>query len=131
LLREHRGDGHIAGLVIEGLRGIDALVIHAAYEGWPGELLRDSRTWDADSWNASVADLRRRGWLTDDATVTLTPWGRERRRWIEDRTDELAAVAYEPLGNEGIERMITLGAKMVAALGDAGLAVRRALPSAT
>jgi hypothetical protein len=30
LLREHRGDGHIAALVAAGLSGIDALVTHVA-----------------------------------------------------------------------------------------------------
>ncbi|WP_261562517.1 SCO6745 family protein [Frankia tisae] len=130
VLREHRGDGHIGGLVIEGLRGIDALVVHAAYEGWPGELLRDSRRWDPPAWNASVASLRRRGWLTEAATPELTVEGRRRRRWIEDRTDELAALAYEPIGDAGMNRMITLGAKVVAALGDAGLATRLRRPVA-
>ncbi len=130
VLREHRGDGHIGGLVIEGLRGIDALVVHAAYEGWPGELLRDSRHWDPPAWNASVASLRRRGWLTEAATPELTVEGRRRRRWIEDRTDELAALAYEPIGDTGMNRMITLGAKVVAALGDAGLATRLRRPVA-
>ncbi|WP_261557854.1 SCO6745 family protein [Frankia tisae] len=130
VLREHRGDGHIGGLVIEGLRGIDALVVHAAYEGWPGELLRDSRRWDPPAWNASVASLRRRGWLTEAATPELTVEGRRRRRWIEDRTDELAALAYEPICDAGMNRMITLGAKVVAALGDAGLATRLRRPVA-
>ncbi|EIV92579.1 hypothetical protein [Frankia sp. QA3] len=134
MLREHRGDGHIAGLVTEGLRGIDALVIHAAYEGWPGEALRDSRHWDPPAWDASVANLRRRGWLTEaetpESTPKLTAQGRRRRRWIEDRTDELAALAYEPIGDAGMDRMIELGAKVVAALGDAGLATRLRRPAA-
>ncbi|KQC36696.1 SCO6745 family protein [Frankia sp. ACN1ag] len=134
VLREHRGDGHIGGLVIEGLRGIDALVVHAAYEGWPGEALRDSRRWDAAAWDASVASLRRRGWLTEAGTPEsapeLTVQGRRRRRWIEDRTDELAALAYEPIGDAGMDRMIELGAKVVAALGAAGLATRLRRPVA-
>ncbi|WP_055752025.1 hypothetical protein [Frankia sp. AvcI1] len=154
VLREHRGDGHIAGLVLEGLRGIDALVIHAAYEGWPGELLRDSRRWDPPAWDASVASLRRRGWLTEAATPEVTPEvtpeltaavtpeltaavtpeltaeGRRRRRWIEDRTDQLAALAYAPIGDAGMDRMIELGAKVVAALGAAGLATRLRRPVA-
>ncbi|MCM3921881.1 hypothetical protein ND748_09450, partial [Frankia sp. AiPs1] len=144
VLREHRGDGHIAGLVFEGLSGIDVLVIHAAYEGWPGELLRDSRRWDPPAWDASVASLRRRGWLaeaetpeptpepgpTPAVTPELTAQGRHRRRWIEDRTDELAALAYEPIGDAGMDRMIELGAKVVAALGAAGLATRLRRPVA-
>jgi hypothetical protein len=122
LLREHRGDGHISTLVVEGLSGIEALVVHAAFDDLPADLLRASRRWDIPSWDAAVLDLRRRGWLTDDAPLTLTAWGRDRRQWMEDRTNELAATAYQPLGRDGMERMIGLGAKVVAALGEAGLA---------
>ncbi len=93
LLREHRGDGHIAALVVERLRSVDALVIHAAFDGLPASGFRESRRWGAEDWELAVSDLCDRGWLTDDGTLTLTPEGRRRRQWIEDRTDELAAVA--------------------------------------
>jgi hypothetical protein len=121
LLREHRGDGHIAALVVEGLRSVDALVIHAAFDGFPAAGLRDSRRWSAEEWDSSVRDLRARGWLTDDETLTLTPVGRRRREWIEDRTDELASAAYEPLGDQGTKRMTELGTRLLATLGAAGL----------
>ena len=125
LLREHRGDGHIACLVVEDLDAIDALVIHAAFDGFPAAALRGSRQWPEEPWDASVADLRERGWLTDDAEPTLSADGKRRRQDMEDRTDALAAVAYEPLGNDGMERMIELGGAMVAALGAAGLMLPR------
>lgn len=121
LLREHRGDSHIAGLVIEGLGRVDALVVHAAFDGFPAEMLRRSRRWSQVEWNASMAGLRGRGWLTDDVAPTLTPEGSRRRRWIEDRTDSLAATAFEPIGNDGMDRMIELGAKFSQALEDGGL----------
>jgi hypothetical protein len=121
LLREHRGDGHIAALVVEELGRIDALVVHAAFDGFPADMLRRSRRWSAEEWNASVESLRHRGWLTGAEEPTLTEDGFARRRWIEDRTDQLAAVAYEPVGNDGIERMIELGARFSQALEDGGL----------
>ncbi len=130
LLREHRGDGHIAGLVVEGLSGIDALAVHAAFDGLPGELLARSRHWGDDDWRAAVADLQRRGWLAGGEPLTLTPEGRRRRQWIEDRTDQLALVAYEPLGPDGVERMIELGEKAVAALAAVGLSSRARRPPA-
>ncbi|HEY2332694.1 MAG TPA: hypothetical protein VGH94_12320 [Acidimicrobiales bacterium] len=128
LLREHRGDGHIAGLVVEGLSGIEVLVIHAAFDGLPGELLARSRHWGDEDWRAAVADLQSRGWLVESEPLTLTEDGRRRRQWIEDRTDELALVAYEPLGPDGVERMIELGEKAVAALGAVGLSSRARRP---
>jgi hypothetical protein len=121
LLREHRGDGHIAALVIEELGPIDALVIHAAFDGFPAEMLRRSRRWSQEEWNGSVDSLRTRGWLTDAAEPTLTADGSTRRRWIEDRTDHLAATAFVPIGPEGVERMIELGATFTQALEDGGL----------
>jgi hypothetical protein len=40
LLREFRGDGHIAALTVEGLSGLDALISHAASGDVPAEVLR-------------------------------------------------------------------------------------------
>jgi len=121
LLREHRGDGHVAALVVEGLGRVEALVVHAAMQPRFQEVLRRSRRWRREDWQDAMASLRRKGWLTDDDTPTFTPAGRERRQWIEDRTDELAASAYESIGDDGVERMIALGARYTAALDAAGL----------
>jgi hypothetical protein len=121
VLREHRGDGHLAALIVEGLSGIEALVIHSAFDELPPDALRKSRRWDEESWQAAVTGLRRRGWLTDDEQPTLTTGGWRRRQWIEDKTDELAAPAFEPLGPGGTARMRELGDKVAAAMEQAGL----------
>jgi hypothetical protein len=130
LLREHRGDGHIAALVVEGLGRIDALVVHAALMPGFGDGLRRSRRWSMDEWNESMRSLRRRGWLTDDDAPTFTPEGRARREWIEQRTDELAAVAFDPLGSDGLERLIALGGRYTEALeaGGMGTTLRTGIP---
>lgn len=128
LLREHRGDAHVAALTVEGLSGIDALVVHAAYDGIPPDALRLSRRWELDAWQAAIDDLRARGWLTDDVAPTLTEEGRARRRWIEERTDELAASAYAPIGTEGVARMTDLGQTLTRALGDADMIPAHYLP---
>jgi hypothetical protein len=130
LLREHRGDGHIAALVVEGLGRVDALVVHAAMMPGFADGLRRSRRWGVDDWNASMVSLRQRGWLTDDDEPTFTDEGRARREWIEDRTNELAAVAFDDIGNAGVERLIELGGAYTAALEAAGLGsgLRTAIP---
>jgi hypothetical protein len=121
LLREHRGDGHIAALVVEGLGRIDALVTHAAMLPGFADGLRRSRRWSIEEWNASMESLRERGWLTDSSDPTFTDEGKARRQWIEDRTDLLAAKPYEPIGAAGLERMIELGSAFTAALEAGGM----------
>jgi hypothetical protein len=122
LLREHRGDGHVACLVAEGLSGIDALVVHEAFDpAFPKGLLRRMRGWSEEDWSKAIDELRARGWLTADDVPTLTADGWRRRRRIEELTDERAAVAFEAVGPTGVERMIELGAAAAAALRAAGL----------
>ena len=43
ILREYRGDGHIAQLVVRGLSGLEALVTHAAAGDVPEHVLRSTR----------------------------------------------------------------------------------------
>jgi hypothetical protein len=124
LLREHRGDGHVAALVVEGLSGIEALVVHEAFDpAIPTGVLRRSRSWHRDRWATAVEGLRATGWLTDEDEPTLTDRGRSRRQAIEDRTSELAAVAYESIGAIGVERLFELGTEVAAALRTAGLSL--------
>ena len=98
LLREYRGDAHVAALLTAGLCGIEALVTHAASGAVPAETLRTSRAWSEDDWNGAVARLRERGWLTGDADLTFTPTGAARRAEIEKVTDENSVTPYAHIG---------------------------------
>jgi hypothetical protein len=100
-LREHRGDGHVACLTAEGLGGCDTLVLFAASEGIPDELLRTNRGWSEEEWAASRELLAAAGLLDGAGTgAVLTERGTSLRRRIEDRTDELAAAPYAALRPE-------------------------------
>ena len=103
LLREFRGDGHIAALTVEGLNGCEALVTHAAAGDISAETLRATRQRTGDDWLAAEERLRSIGWLDPD--LAFTDLGRERRAWIEQRTDELAAAPYDAIGVDGCERL--------------------------
>ena len=106
LLREFRGDGHIAAMTVEGVHGIEALILHGATGEVPPATLRSSRQWPKDAWAAGEDRLRSRGWI--DGAGALTDAGRTHRQWVEDRTDALAAPAYEVLGADGCERLRSL-----------------------
>lgn len=102
LLREYRGDGHIAALTAAGYSGCEAIVTHVA----SGELPRAfaaSRAWTDDEWAAAEDGLRGRGLM--DASGALTDAGRASRQWVEDRTDELAMAPWERLGDERCRRL--------------------------
>lgn len=122
LLREFRGDGHLAALVVEGVSAPEALVLHAASGDVPAAALQLTRAWPADAWTAAEASLEARGWLdrTGDAPA-LTDAGRVHRQWVEDTTDARAVPAYEVLGEDGCDRVRTLARPFSRALIDAGL----------
>jgi hypothetical protein len=100
VLREYRGDGHVALLVTHGLSGLEALVTHAATGEVSPQVLRSTRQWSEAAWDAAVEALQGRNWLELGDTLRLTTWGGEQRQEIEDRTDKLASAPYEALGEE-------------------------------
>jgi hypothetical protein len=112
LLREYRGDGHIAALVVHGLDPVEALVMHAASGEVPVSFLRSSRGWTDEEWQAGVERLRVRGLLEqadgDGPVPPLTPEGTALRQAIEDRTDELSVHAYQALDDDECAELRTL-----------------------
>ncbi|GAA3441149.1 SCO6745 family protein [Planomonospora venezuelensis] len=105
LLREFRGDGHVATLLAEGVGPLEALVLHGASGGVPTIFLKLSRAWPEEEWLAAEESLRGRGLLAGDE---LTAEGRALKQRIEDRTDELAAPAYAALSDGELARLAEL-----------------------
>jgi hypothetical protein len=103
LLREFRGDGHIAAMTVEGVDGCEALVIHGATGDVPPAVLKASRAWPDDAWAAAEDRVRARGWLDGDGA--LTDAGRQHRAGVESRTDELASPPWAPIGEDGCARL--------------------------
>jgi len=119
LLREFRGDGHIAALTAQGLTGCEALVTHAASGQISGDVLKSSRRRSDQDWQAAHESLRSRGWLDTDGALTET--GRQGRQWIEDRTDELAVAPYAAIGERACAELRSIcrstSAAMAAVIG--------------
>jgi hypothetical protein len=108
ILREYRGDGHVALLLTHGLSGIDALVTHGASGDVPPHVLRSTRGWSGKQWDAAVNSLRGRGWLVEGDDLAFTDWGAAQRQEIEEQTDVLAAAPYAALGEEGCAELRAL-----------------------
>ena len=114
LLREHRGDGHLAALLGAGLTGLEALITHTATgRGFLKPAALATRGWSDEEWAASCAALAERGLLEDER---LTPDGEALRSRIEAVTDELSAAPWQHLGAERTARVVELGKALSARL---------------
>jgi hypothetical protein len=102
LLREYRGDGHVAALVSAEITPVEALVLHEG-TGWvPPGVLQVTRAWSDEEWAAARARLGERGWIDGDH---LTDAGREARDDLERHTDDLALEPWRALGPERCQRL--------------------------
>lgn len=108
LIREYRGDAHVAALVLEGLDPVEALVTHAASGllKLPKPLLQATRAWSDEQWAAGEARLVGRGLLRDDGS--FTPEGQAQRDRIEQATTAASMAPYEALGDDGVARLSEL-----------------------
>jgi hypothetical protein len=98
LLREHRGDGHIAALIGAGIGGRESHVLQALTGGNPREVYEVARDFDAAEWSRIMTDLHERGLV--DGADQVTDAGRALKAQIEANTDRLAAIAYSVLTEE-------------------------------
>ncbi len=86
LAREHRGDGHIAVCVADGLDPVSMNVLTELFVGMPLGTYSASRGWSADQIADAAADLAAADLVIDGE---LTASGLDYRRDIEARTDAL------------------------------------------
>ncbi|MFH9074708.1 SCO6745 family protein [Streptomyces alboflavus] len=119
LLREHRGDGHLAALLDAELDPVEALVSHTATgKSMTPTWNLNTRGWTRDDWDAAVERLRGRGLVAADGELTES--GVALRKAIEERTDRLDRAPYEHLGAADVERLTELGTVFAGAALQAG-----------
>ncbi|MEU2155128.1 hypothetical protein ABZ532_08885 [Streptomyces sp. NPDC019396] len=107
LLREHRGDGHLAVLLSAGLDPLEAMASHTATgKGMSPRWALATRGWRRDDWDAAQERLRERGLLGADGELTAE--GKALREELENGTDRLDAAPYEHLGQASVERLTEL-----------------------
>jgi hypothetical protein len=123
LLREFRGDGHIAALTGSGLAGLDALITHtAAGSGFVVAAAKATRGWSDEEWDAGTERLVADDIVTadDDGNLTLTEQGTALRAGVEDETNRSASTPWRRLGADGAGRLQEIGRTLARRAVEAG-----------
>ncbi len=121
LLREYRGDGHIAALTAAELSGIEAhITFIATGRSFTPATGQGSRGWTDAQWAGGIDGLRRRGLLADGPELALTPAGAQVRDDVETETNRLAMAPWRQLGEEGTETLRRLVTGLSWRIVDAG-----------
>ncbi|MDQ6660983.1 MAG: hypothetical protein M3Z24_08465 [Chloroflexota bacterium] len=103
LVREHRGDSHIAAYITACLGPVDMNILTELYVGMPLGSYTATRGWSAEAIDASVEHLQKIGLIADGA---LTPAGLRLREEIEEQTDAMEQPLIEAIGSD-FEALVT------------------------
>lgn len=106
VLREWRGDVHVAVLVTAPVTAVEALILHAATDKVPKAALVATRRWPDEAWNRGVESLIARGLV--DADEQFTDAGRTFRDDIEERTNRACQPMIDAVGEESAGRLFEL-----------------------
>lgn len=112
LVREHRGDSHLAAVVVAGLDAAEANVLTELWLGYPVGEYTATRALGPDAIAAAADRLATRGWVVDGA---LTAAGRAARERIEADTDRGQQRLIDALGDD-LETVIAGAAEISARL---------------
>src|SRR4051794_1120922 len=104
LLREHRGDGHIAALRIERVAGLEAHVLYALDMGMPAEKFGRIHHLPPAQLGAVIEGMRDRNLIGDDGWLSES--GRAVKQRVEALTDDLAAKPYESLEPDELDELV-------------------------
>ncbi len=97
MLRELRGDSHLAACLAAGLTGLEANLLTELQVGWPPQSYTATRGWPPEAMDRATARLRERGLIDGGA---LTSAGSELRASIEEATDQQLAPVLDAIGHD-------------------------------
>lgn len=113
LVRECRGDSHLAACVAAGLSGLEANLLTELWVGYTPLAYAATRAWSPEAMAAAQDALRARGLLDGDA---LSEPGRALRAGVEEATDAATAPVVAALGDRldaVVDRCTRWGAALV------------------
>ena len=96
LIREHRGDGHLAACVAAGLDRVTMSVLTELWLGYPLGAYTSTRGHGPDAIEKARHGLAERGWVDG---VALTPVGQAARDAVESATEASQAELVRLLGD--------------------------------
>ena len=96
LVREHRGDSHVAAAAAAGLNAVEMNILTELWIGMPLLSYTATRGWAPEAMQRAVARLEGLGWVRDGA---LTGEGLGGRLGIEQRTDAQEQQIVAALGD--------------------------------
>jgi hypothetical protein len=97
MVREYRGDGHIAAVASTGLSPVEMNIATELWLGAPILAYTATRGWSEQQMGQAMASLTARGWLDSEQ---LTELGRAGRDEIEARTDAAEHPLVAALGHD-------------------------------
>ncbi len=106
VIREYRGDAHVAALTSSPVSPVEALVLHAATGLVDRPRLQDTRGWSDAAWDEAVDDLHRRGLLHEDGAFSEE--GKAFRESIEVQTDLATQPILDAVGDDLVHRLCDL-----------------------
>ena len=118
VLREWRGDAHIAVLVANGIGPCECMVLQVGTGRFPLGVTQATRQWNEQEWAHAIVGLGERGWVDD--TGAMTAVGTAERERIETDTDRLCLPIWTPVGAAGAARLGDLITPIHAAMEAAG-----------
>lgn len=106
VIREYRGDAHVAALTAAPVSPVEALVLHAATGIVDRRRLQETRGWSDTAWDEAVEHLGARGLVEADGSFTEA--GAAFREAIEDQTDQATQRMLDVVGDEQVHRLCDL-----------------------
>jgi hypothetical protein len=106
LVREHRGDGHVAALVAAGVDGCASHVLAAHAGVATRAVLQPNRGWTDQEWAAAAERVSGREQALRDA--------------VEARTDAAALLPLEAIGPDAVARLLDLATPLARRVIDGG-----------
>ena len=97
LVREHRGDSHIAASITAGFGPVAMNILTELYVGMPLGSYTATRGWSPEAIASTTEQLQKQGLIADG---TLTAAGFQRREEIEAQTDAMEQPLIEAIGND-------------------------------